>query len=372
MQNRNSENEGRRYNCSYPKVAVQCSANTFVVAESSVLLTNFCGILTVFCSAITRPFHQAPKRWRHTIMRRFLIPTIFTLIFYACSDSPQHDKTVSQDISKIIYADSGQTKFIITAGDSNTRYDFKTIETKYKVVFIDLKNNYNYKDYFAKYTTTSEFCRGCEGQKRTIKVELRSFDNPQKSALTIQKDCDDLTLNIPTYSTVKYGCCGEENQLAIYDYENKLIIEGNSKILLGQIPNSNLNLYVAYKPQFYDTAFIGILYFCYNSSDRYVIKIKSNPLLWDSCNLFSHDILIHTTSKKDIFQSVENEYTFWSLNEIKNKSQINNLTLKVAYWCGAEPILDTLVIPIINGKPFGNDERNQVINFRPNLKRSFF
>jgi len=49
-----TEKEGRRHNTGLAKVAVQCSADTFVVNESLVLRINICGI--------NRQLRQAPKR----------------------------------------------------------------------------------------------------------------------------------------------------------------------------------------------------------------------------------------------------------------------------------------------------------------------
>lgn len=274
------------------------------------------------------------------------------------------DSIVGSDTTKIIYSDSDQSTFKITSGDSISGYDFQTVETNYKLVYIAPHNYNSLKHYFAKYTTISKTCTGCEGQERMIKVGLNSFDNPQKTELTIQQDCDELTLAPRTYKTAKFGCCGAEDQLAIYDYNNKLIIEGDSKILLGEIPNSRLNFYVAFKNEYLDSTYLGTLYFCYSSSDRYTIKIESKPLPSDSCSPFSPDILIHSANVIDKFNKENNEYSFWSLNHIKSKDQINDLTLKVAYWCDSELNLDTLKIPIINGKPFGKDDRNQIIKFR--------
>lgn len=43
MQNRHTEKEGRRHNSTYPKGGVSCFADSFVVAESSVLRMKFNG-----------------------------------------------------------------------------------------------------------------------------------------------------------------------------------------------------------------------------------------------------------------------------------------------------------------------------------------
>jgi len=55
MLNRLTEREARRHNTGLAKVAVQCSADTFVVNQSLVLLINICGE--------NRHLRQAAKRY---------------------------------------------------------------------------------------------------------------------------------------------------------------------------------------------------------------------------------------------------------------------------------------------------------------------
>lgn len=309
-------------------------------------------------------------------MKRILHLTIIAIAFCACSTRQEKgDIQVStnrnsdkfdtkKDTSNFIYSDSGKSSFIITAGDAISGYDFQTVETNYKLNFIALSGDYSdLKHYFAKYTTISKTCTGCEGQERTIKVELHPFDNPLQTNLNIEKDCDELTLNVHTYKTIKYGCCGAENELAIYDYKNKLIIEGDDKILLGDIPNSKIKLFAAWKNENKDTTVLGTLYICYNSSDRYAINIKGT-LPSDRCSPFSPDVFIYTGNSDDKFRKENNEYTFWSLKKIDSKDKINNLTLNVSFDCDSIINLDTIVIPIISGKPFGKNDREQIISLR--------
>jgi hypothetical protein len=304
-------------------------------------------------------------------MTRLLHLIIIATLFCTCSNRQRQnnvDISVSsdnkKDTSNFLYSDSGQSTFIITAGDANSSYDFQTVETNYKLNFIALSGGYSdLKHYFAKYTTISKTCTGCEGQERKIKVELHPFDNPQHIDLTIEKDCDDLTLDVHTYKTTKYGCCGAENELAIYDYQNKLIIEGDSRILFGEIPNSRIKIFAAWKNGNIDTTILGTLYFCYNSSDRYAISIKG-ALPPDGCSPFSPGIFIYTGNPEDKFRKDINEYSLWSLNKLEEKEKINNLTLKVAFWCDSSLNIDTISIPIINGRPFGKIDKQQFISLQ--------
>ncbi|MCO5267489.1 MAG: cyclase family protein [Brumimicrobium sp.] len=150
--------------------------------------------------------------------------------------------------------------------------------------------------------------------------------------MTIEKDCDDLILDVYTYKTIVYGCCGSEDELAIYDYQNKLIIDGDEKILIGDIPNSDIKLFAPWKNFDKDPKIRGTLYFCYNNEDRYAVKIK-NSLLTNDCSEFSPDILINTENSQDTYNKYINEYQLWSLDKIENKNQINNLQLKIAFDC---------------------------------------
>ena len=54
-QNMNEKEEQRRHNTGLAKVAVQCSADTFVVNQSLVLRINICGE--------NRHLRQAPNRY---------------------------------------------------------------------------------------------------------------------------------------------------------------------------------------------------------------------------------------------------------------------------------------------------------------------
>lgn len=302
-------------------------------------------------------------------MKHLLLPIIITILLHSCTNKPHSEnfsasenKTAS---SKNIYTNTGESSFTITSGDtSNDGYDYETVEVNYKTDYIALDGDRDFKHYFAKYTTTTKSCTACEQPERNIKVELNAFDDPKKTALTIQQDCDDLTLDAHTYKTAKYGCCGAEDHLAVYDYNNKLIIEGESEILVGDIPNSPVKIFVAYEVEQKDSTVLGTLYFCYNSSDRYAIVLKSDSLPASSCPRFVPDFSIDSRNTRDGFNPEKKEYTLWSLDAIKDKKQVNNLDLKIIYPCDYMSGNNVILIPIINGKPFGKDDRNQEITFQ--------
>ncbi|HZV70890.1 MAG TPA: hypothetical protein VFG10_15145 [Saprospiraceae bacterium] len=304
-------------------------------------------------------------------MKSSLLLSLIPFFFLSCTEKAstdiQNDTSATNppaDTSSAIYSDDGEAGFHITSIDSSNGYYFNTTETTYKVAFIALHDFTDLKHYIAKYTTDTKSCTGCEVQDRKIKVELKTFEKPENTELTIQQECDELTLDVHDYKTAKFGCCGAEDDLAVYDYNNKLVIRGDATIIYGDIPNSQVSFYVSYKPEYKDSTILGVLYLSYSSTDQYSITIKSKPLPEDYCSLFSPDVVIESTDPDDKFEEATNEYTLWSLDEIKSNSEINHLTLKVMYECDSKLHLQPLLIPIIKGKPFGKEERNQSVVFK--------
>lgn len=299
-------------------------------------------------------------------MKQLLLPGIIALLLSSCSDKPQQEQAPDngnrEDSTTNKYTDSGQSTFSILAIDSNSGYEFKTVETNYKTAYIDPDGDKNFDHYIAKYTTTTKSCTGCEQQERIVHVELTSFKEPHKNILTIEQKCDELALDATTYNTIKYGCCGAENQLAIYNYGNKLIAEGDAKITIGDIPNSPIKIYAGYTQEIKDSTIIGTIHFSYNSDDRYAIRIQSNQLPLDECNIYSPTIRLQSRNPRDKFDKEENEFTFWSLDKLDDTKKINQLSLKVDFECEPSLKVKALEIPIINGKPFGKDDRVQLIS----------
>jgi len=56
-----------------------------------------------------------------------------------------------------------------------------------------------------------------------------------------------------------------------------------------------------------------------------------------------------------------NEYQLWSLNEIKQKEQINGVVIKLTFNCDESVTNNTIEIPLTNGVPFGKDIREQTV-----------
>lgn len=294
-------------------------------------------------------------------MRRQL--TILILLFglFSCSTKDNSEKGVKLD--SLSFNDKDFSSIELFPIDSFSGNKFKIKEINYNIVYLDFYGDKDASRFIAKKTTTTEAHTGMEGQNRSIQIDLLPLDNPSKTALTIKHDCDDITLDFNNYKTVKYGCCGGENEYELYDYNNKLILEGNEQIILTRIPNARRNFYVSFKPEYRDTTILGRLHFSYSSSDNYQIVIKSNPLPSEQCSPFSPQLFIKTNDKQDRYISATNEFEIWSLNNIKDKEDINGINLQIVFDCDPELKLDTINIPIIKGKPFGKDDKIQELKY---------
>ena len=295
------------------------------------------------------------------IVNYFKNPLILFFILASCKGNSQTNFHYDTAISKDSFKQTVESKFEIISRLDKFGYTYKSVESNFKEVEIQLDSNYD-KQYFANIITTTKKTLGIEGQERNVKIDIRTFEHPFKTLIEINKDCDGIDLQNHTYTTVKYGCCTNPNYYEIFDYNNKQIIKGNGKILTGFIPNSRLLIYASYVEEINNPNYNGILYFATTNNTSFTIKIKYNSLnnsksgLDDIC---IPNITFKTNNTSDKFDSVENEYTLWSLDGIKNENSINQLTIKFNIECGENHKPKELSIPIISGKPFGKSDKIQ-------------
>ena len=316
-------------------------------------------------------------------MRRLLSLIIGSIIIFSCEEksiSDKQEESVDTDtIKKELtysetnknkepeisqntgsYIDKGEAFFEILSGNPENGFDFQSVETTYKLAYISANGDYkNLKNYIAKFISKTKSCTGCEGQSRKIKVGLYPFDNPKDAEIIIEKECDNIELNAHNYKATKYGCCAEENELGLFDYNHNTIINADNEIILSSIPNSGINMYFGFKKEIKDSDNLGTFFISYNSSEKYAIKIKTNKQLKERWTGFSPTIKIETDNPNDRFSQSENEYTFWSLDKVSSKILINGLTIKLDFDFGQSSKL--IEIPIIEGKPFGKDIKAQEI-----------
>ena len=276
------------------------------------------------------------------------------------------------------YSDSGTASIEILQlkdedfDDENFEYCYKIIDVNYKVLEIDLDSS---ELYIAKYITTTKSCPGFENANKNIKIELRAFDKPQEIVFSIDKKCDEIKLDYRTYKTIIYGCCDMPSYFEIFDYKHNPIIQTHNRIIVGEIPQSHIKMYVGYEYEFKrNSSFLGTLYLSYNSGEKYEIKIKLKELPKDysfASSFISPEITILTENAKSEYQytsEYESEvyYDFESLKGIKNESQINGLKILLEYrYSHKERLTQSNIlpveIPIINGKPFGKDTKTKEI-----------
>jgi len=282
------------------------------------------------------------------------------------------------ETTQLTFSDQSQSKIQIykdsSVADGITGWRYKSTEVNYQVLsfagnpfgnfFSSVPFEKNEMEYYiAKTSMTVVASQGSESSDKTFTVEIRPLKAPKHAPFIIKQNCDNLSFESDYFKTVKYGCCGGDDQLAFYDLQNKLIIKGDREIVVANIPNSKIKFYVAYKDSYPDTAFLGTLFFSYGHLENYQVKIKPTAALPSKCEYRIPDIFIASTNPKDTAR-VNNEYQLWSFNELKNKDDINNMSLKVVFECTTEDKLDTVEIPIINGKPFGKDEKIQEYSYR--------
>lgn len=263
----------------------------------------------------------------------------------------------SLDVNSI-YKETVESKFEIISKSREVGNTYRSVESNFKPVSIQLEK-FDQRRYFANIITTTKASTAWEGAERNIKIKIRSFDDPTKTIVEIDKDCDNIDLQNDTYTTVKYGCCTGTDHYAIFDYNNKQIVAGDHLIITGFIPNSRLRFYVGFTQHSNDSTILGILHYATTKGNRFAIKIRSSLTNVEKCDTYYPNISIQTPSKGDKFDKNENRYTFWSLDKVEDESLIHNLRIKFKLGCLDKKDSKTLVIPIIHGKPFGRDQRIQ-------------
>lgn len=293
-------------------------------------------------------------------MNRLLILLFLTFGLLSCNNNSKTDKPKNSSEPNSIYNENIESKFDILSEKDEIGYTYKSVESNFKKVSIQLEK-FDLKQYFANIITTTKTSTSLEGQDRNIKITIKSFDNPTRTIIEINKDCDNIDLQNHTYKTVKYGCCGNLNHYEIFDYRNNQIIEGDGVIVTGFIPNSRLKIYVGFTREINASTILGTLHYSTANNNKFAIKIKSSQESLKKCDEFYPKILFQTNNTSDKFDANENEYTLWSLDNIDNEYLIDNLIIEFKLDCLDKKDFKFINVPIINGKPFGKDDKNQEI-----------
>lgn len=285
---------------------------------------------------------------------------LFALTFLCCANPSKPEQGGS---AGSIFTDTTPASFEITQKDTMAGVTYKITDVRYQIDYIGPNPAVEITNYLVKYITTTKSCTNCEGHERSTAVEIRALDQPEKTLYTIQHDCDEVVLETDYYKTIKRGCCGAEDKLALFTYNNKQIIAGDGRIVSGNIPNSKIRLLAGYKSNFEDSLFHGTIYFSYNNGEQYEIKISSPPLSGEHCNPFSPEISIVTNNEKDNKVSDDYGYDLWSFDGLTDINKINGVTLRFNFDCEEAYKPAPIEIPLINGKPFGKAEKKQTVAF---------
>lgn len=251
----------------------------------------------------------------------------------------------------------GESSFELTSLEKG--FEYKSVENTYKV--IKMVESGKSVDYLARYTTTTIKNLSIEGQNRTVEVSLSPLNQLRLVKYKMKQACDELDLYTQYYKTIKYGCCSQSNEVALYDYSNNLIIEGSERIFRGNIPNNTLNdFYFSYKTPT-DTLTLGQINIWFNKDEKYQIVLKNKrSTLQDSvevCPILDPQLVVKLNDT-DTFDN-EETYTFRSLGKIKSSAELN-LLFTLTFACDAAML--PIVVPIIDGKPFGKTNQNQIYN----------
>ena len=266
------------------------------------------------------------------------------------------DITIIDSTENTLFIDHGRSSIVINnSGDSTKCYDIKSVD--YKIIQIAPEGEWT--NYIVKQSSSTVTCDGQEGQKRTIVVEIKTVDPPNHNAYIIQHDCDEINLEHDYYETVVYGCCDAEPVHRIYDYKGNLIVEGNARIVTGSIPNNALKFFVSYTPSTEDTMVLGSIHLAYDADRKYQVQIMSPPLPPDMCSQYTPMISLVPANRRDSLEVIEDEYQLWDLEPIASVDEIRNIAIEVQYQCEIYFPVEPIIIPITNGKPFGEDSTLQ-------------
>lgn len=273
------------------------------------------------------------------------------------SNSTENKKGDELDDMKKLYDETAKAKVeIFKHNEEGIGNVFRFTGVTYEPHYL-LLNKSDFDYYIAQFTTTTIFMEGAEGQQRIFNVKIKDKTNASKVLVEINQECDEIKLESTTYKTISYGCCGAPTVYEIYDYNNRKIVEGYEYIYEGSIPNSDITMFVGYTRDD-DENSIGTIHFSTSSSEKYTIKLKTTESNVDCGDSFDNLRFISSNSNDE--EDKENHIlTLWSMDEVKDVNTLNNITIELRSNCNLSNPSNIIRIPIINGKPFGNADKNQ-------------
>lgn len=136
-----------------------------------------------------------------------------------------------------------------------------------------------YEEIILKQTQRIRRMSGVEGQESTIELEfIRDCfsTSPIKKNFTV--NADEVKINEHTFSTVRHGCCGVEDQYELYNISSfKKLMDYGKTLYHVEIPNSNIEGFICFQFCFSDHRNIATITF--STPDSIINKV----------NLFTND-----------------------------------------------------------------------------------
>jgi hypothetical protein len=274
-------------------------------------------------------------------MKRAL-PFITAAIFLSCSEQTKQKPQVGDRVEV-------KTLFLDSAGSTIKVHEmgYTIVNTSYEM--LSTKKDGERKTYIARVTRLSDFMSGSMGPERKVKIELSTYDNPKQVVRVIEKKADLVEFREEYIETTTIGCCGGENVIEFTDYDNQLIVKGTPSIVKGEIPRPEIKFFVGVEG--------NTVVYSYSASDKYEVEIKFDTLSPTLCLSIPLEVGFDKLNEDDHYYPTSDTYSFQSLSEIKSKNEINGISLFAHLPCTDST--NTVIIPIINGKPFGKDSRHQ-------------
>lgn len=285
-------------------------------------------------------------------MKKLLLPAFLLISQFGCE---QNSASVQKEIGEAL---------VQVQPTADGYYTYRTVESNYKLVHVTLPLRSSSNEYIAKFRTETKAEVSAEGADRTIEVTLSPLSDLSEKAFSTKQECDEIRLERKHYKTIKYGCCADLNRIKLFDYHNHEIIAGLDRVINVNIPNSSLGFYMAFDDSSSDSNTLGRVTISYGSGQRYHINIMSDkPLSEFTCPRVNPELSILSQNKQNRFYD-NDSYMLWSLDKLKLISGINGVSVKVSFPCDSS--IKPITIPIVNGLPFGKDQKEQFLSLSRN------
>jgi hypothetical protein len=175
---------------------------------------------------------------------------IYTIFILSLISSCKEQNTLANDTNhkeidtlKAHYFDIEKSSFKII---KNYSTDGKRMSSTYIIEDVDYRvfrmldttsTRYNMTDHIAKIKKVSVLVNGSEGGLTKISAEVRNFENPNIIEFNIDEtESDNIIFEPNMYRVIKNGCCESNGWIKLYNYQQKLIAEGEPQSLYKKYP----------------------------------------------------------------------------------------------------------------------------------------